>query len=79
MSRHPSSVTHFIFVVDVGFGLEQCDDNVVMAKLSSPHQRRSITLRTHNDTERQSKCAGMPDLGGTTAQPSSTFGVSKLV
>ena len=76
---HPSSDTHFIFVVDVGFGFDQCDGDIGLTKKSSPHQRRPIILRTHNDTERQSKCVGIPHLGGTTAQPSSTFGVPKLL
>ena len=62
---HPSSVTHFIFVVDVGFGFEQCDGDIGMTKNSSLHQRRVINLRTHNDTERQSKCAGIPHLTRT--------------
>ena len=79
MCGHPSSDTNFIFGVDVGFGVNQCDADIGMAKKSSRHQRRVIELRTHNDTERQSKCVGIPHLGGTTTQPSSTFGVPKLV
>ena len=68
-----------MFGVDVGLGFDQCDGDIGMALNSSHQQRRVIILRTHNDTERQSKCAGIPHLGGTTAQPSSTFGVPKLV
>ena len=79
MCGHTSSDTHVIFGVDVGLGFEQCDDNIGMALRSSRHQRLDIKLRTHNDTERQSKCVGIPHLGGTTAQPSRTFGVPKLV
>jgi len=36
--------THFIVVVDVGFGFEQCDDRIGMPTLSSRPQWR-ITLR----------------------------------
>ena len=54
-----------IFGVDVGFGFDQCDDDIGMAQKSSMHQRRVIKLRTHNDTERQSKCAGIPHLTRT--------------
>jgi len=57
--------THFIVVVDVGFGFEQCDDRIGVTTTSSPLQGRAITLRTHNDTERQSKCAGIPHLTRT--------------
>ena len=79
MYGHPSSYTHVIFGVDVGFGFEQCDGDIGMAIKSSHHQRRVINLQTHNGTERQPKCVGIPRLGDTTAQPSSTFGVPKLV
>ena len=72
-------LTHFIFGVDAGFGFEQCDGDIGVLINSSPHQRRDMKLRTHNDTERQSKCAGISHLGGTTAQPPSAFGVPKLV
>ena len=75
----PSSDTHVIFGVDVSFDFEQCDGDIGMTTTSSPHQRRPISLRTHNGNERQSKCVGTHNLGGTTAQPSSTFGVPKLV
>ena len=79
MRTHTSSDTHVVFAVDIGLGFNKCDDNIRMTLPSSPHQRRPIILRTHNDTERQSKCAGIPHPGGTTAQPSSTFGAPKLV
>ena len=68
-----------MFGVDVGFRFDQCDNNIGIGTTSSLEQWRRIKLRTHNDTERQSKCTGIPHLGGTTAQPSSTFGVPKLV
>ena len=42
--------THFIFGVDVGFGFDQCDDNIgtpmTMTKLSSQYQWSDIILRT---------------------------------
>ena len=56
MCGHTSSDTHVIFGVDVGLGFEQCDGDIDMTSHSSPHQRRVIKLRTHNDTERPSKC-----------------------
>ena len=64
---HPSSDTHVIFVVDVCLGFEQCDDDIGMTTISSHHQRRVIPLRTHNDTERQSKCAGITHLTRTSS------------
>ena len=65
--NHPNceTNTHVIFVVDVGFGFEQCDGGIGMTPTSSHHQRRPITLQTHNDTERQPKCAGIPHLTRT--------------
>ena len=65
MCGHPSSDTHVIFVVDVGLGFNQCDGDIGMALTSSLHQRRVLILRTHDDTERQSKCAGIPYLTRT--------------
>ena len=65
MCGHTSSDTHVVFGVDVGLGFDQCDSNIGMALKSSPHQRRVIKLRTHNDTERQSKCAGISHLTRT--------------
>ena len=65
MCGHPSSDTHFIFVVDVGFGFEQCDGDIGMTTMSSHQQRRVIILRTHNDTESQSECVGIPHLTRT--------------
>ena len=65
MCGHPSSDTHVIFVVDVRFGVDQCDGDIGVAIMSSRHQRRDIILRTHKDTGRQSKCAGIPNLTRT--------------
>ena len=65
MCGHPLSDTHFRFGVDVGFGVDQCDGDIGMIVLCSRNQRRLIILRTHNDTERQSKCAGIPRLTRT--------------
>ena len=57
-----TSDTHVSFGVDVGFGFDKCDGDIGMATPSSKYQRRLIKLRTHDDTERQSKCAGIPHL-----------------
>ena len=66
--HHPTGETNthvIIYDVDVCFGFEQCDGDIGTATTSSHHQRRLITLRTHNDTERQSKCAGIPHMTRT--------------
>ena len=76
---HTNALSHISFRINVYFGFEEYNGNVGSPFPSSHHQWRPITLRTHIDTERQSKCAGIPHLGGTTAQPPSTFGVPKLV
>ena len=65
--HHPTGETntHVIWAVDVGLGFDQCDDSIGMALQNSLHQRRKFTLRTRNDTERQSKCAGIPHMTRT--------------
>ena len=65
MCGHPSFHTHVSFGVDFCLGFEQCDGGIGMALESSRHQRRVSKLRTHNDTERQSKCVGIPHLTRT--------------
>ena len=67
--HHPTgdTNTHVIFVVDIGLGFHQLDHTVGAPITSSRDQRRPITLRTHNDTERQSKCAGIPHLTRTSS------------
>ena len=64
MCGHTLSDTHSIFVVDVGFGFEQCDGNIGTTT-SSLHQRRN--LRTHNDNERQFKCSVIPNVKRTSS------------
>ena len=66
---HPTGETntHVIFGVDVGLGFGKCDGDIGTAILRSRHQRRPIALRTHNDTETQSKCVGIPHLTRTLA------------
>ena len=67
--HHPTGETntHFIFGVDVGIGFEQCDGDIGIVPSSSLNQRRAIILRTQIDTERQSKCAGIPHLTRTSS------------
>ena len=65
MCGHPSSGTHSIRGVDVGLGFANYDDTVGVSIDGSPQQRRTINLRTHNDTESQSKYAGTPPLTRT--------------
>ena len=57
---HHLTLTLHICVVDVGFGFEQCDSDIGTAENNNFLQRRIIKLRTHNDTDRQSKCVGIP-------------------
>ena len=48
--HHPTGETdtHILFSVDVSLGFEQLDHNVGMHIVSSTHQRRPTTLRTHD-------------------------------